>query len=79
MTINDYFAKFGTKGLRELAARSGTKLSYLLQLNYVETKRPSMQLAVRLVEASDGILTLDGLANPQKATLRERRLAASGK
>lgn len=78
MTINDYFAKFGTKGLRELAARSGTKLSYLLQLNYVETKRPSMQMAVRLIEASDGLLTLDGLANPQKITIRERRMATSG-
>lgn len=77
MTLNDYFIKHGTKGLRELAEKAGTKLSYLLQLNYSTGKRPSIQMAQRLVEASGGALTLEGLANPQKNLVREARKVAS--
>ena len=77
MTLNDYFIKHGTKGLRELAEKAGTKLSYLLQLNYSTGKRPSIQMAQRLVDASGGALTLEGLANPKKSLVREARKVAS--
>lgn len=73
MTLNDYFITHGTKGLRDLALKAGTKLSYLLQLNYTPTKRPSMEMASRLVDASGGVLTLEGLANPKKILVREAR------
>ncbi len=73
MTLNDYFMRHGTKGLRDLAEKAGTKLSYLLQLNYSTDKRPSIQMASRLVEASNGALTLEGLANPKKVLVREGR------
>lgn len=72
-TINEYFIKHGTAGLRALAEKAGTKPSYLLQLNYMPSKRPSIDLAQRLVEASDGELTFEGLANPQKRLAREAR------
>lgn len=75
MTINDYFVRYGTKGLQGLADRAGTKLSYLLQLNYSPSKRPSITMASRLVEASGGELTLEGLANPKKVLVREARKA----
>lgn len=74
-TINAYFLAHGTEGLRTLAQKAGTKLSYLLQLNYMPTKRPSVAMAQRLIEASDGELTLEGLANPQKRLVREVRAA----
>lgn len=73
MTLNEYFIQHGTKGLRELASKAGTKLSYLLQLNYTPTKRPSIPMALKLVDASDGVLTLEGLANPQKTLVRDAR------
>lgn len=75
MTLNDYFIQYGTSGLRELADKAGTKLSYLLQLNYTPAKRPSIQMASRLVEASGGKLTLEGLANPKKVLVRDAKLA----
>jgi len=64
MTLNEYYMTYGLDGLRELAKRAGTKVSYLLQLNYDSSKRPSLQMAQRIVEASGGVITLDDLANP---------------
>lgn len=74
-TLNDYFRNHGTEGLRALAERAGTKVSYLLQLNYMPTKRPSVKMCERLVKASNGALTFEGLANPKKVLVRnlERR------
>jgi len=72
-TINDFFIKHGTEGFRRLAERAGTKVSYLLQLNYMPSKVPSVRMAQRLIAASDGELTLEGLANPQKRLAREVR------
>lgn len=64
-TLNEYFRRHRTKGFEELARKSGTKLSYLLQLNYnPDRKRPSIDLATKLIEASNGELTYEGLANP---------------
>ena len=75
MTLNQYYLKYGTKGLELLAERSVTKLSYLKQLNYVVKKMPSLELAKRLVAQSDGELTLDGLANPVKVLVRDAKAA----
>lgn len=69
-TLNDYFLRHGTEGLRGLADRAGTKLSYLLQLNYSTEKRPSMLMAQRIAAASNGEITLDGLANPKKELVK---------
>lgn len=77
MTLNDYFIKYGIKGLRELAEKAGTKLSYLLRLNHSTGKRPSIQMAQRLVAASDGAFTLEGLANPTKNLVHEVRKVTS--
>lgn len=77
MSLNDYFIKHGTEGLRELAEKAGTKLSYLLRLNYSTGKRPSIQMAQRLVEASDGAFTSGGVANPTKNLVREARKVTS--
>lgn len=76
MTLNDYFIKYGTAGLRALAKEAGTTVGYLLQLNYRPEKLPSIQMASRLVAASNGQLTLEGLANPQKVLAREARKAS---
>jgi hypothetical protein len=70
-TINDYLLKYGQAGFARLAKRAGTKVSYLNQLNYDTNKRPSMEMAQRLVKASGGEITLDGLANPKKRLVRE--------
>lgn len=83
MTLNDYFILHGTKGLRALADAADTKLSYLLQLNHNPEKRPSMEMAQRLVDASmrlhgpDGALTYDGLAKPKKVLVRDARKAVA--
>lgn len=66
MNLQDYFLKHGMAGVARLAERSGLQKSYLLQLVYVPTRRPSLASAQKLVEASNGRLTLNGLANPYK-------------
>lgn len=73
MTLNEYFHEYGRPGLVSLAQKTGTKLSYLLQLNYVTEKRPSLDLAQRLIDASGGKLTLEGLSNPKKVLIRATR------
>ena len=76
MTINEYFIRHRTDGLRRLADRAQTKLSYLLQLNYTPTKLPSIKMAKRLIDASDGELSFDGLLNPTKTLIRDSKKAA---
>lgn len=71
-TINDYFLKYGTEGFRKLAAKAGTSVGYLQQLNYSTKKRPSISMAEKLIEASNGELTFEGLANPRKILVSER-------
>ena len=66
MNLQDYFLNHGMAGLDKLAEGSGLRKSYLLQLVYVPTRRPSLSSAQKLVEASGGQLTLNGLANPYK-------------
>lgn len=73
MTLNAYFLRHGRAGLRALALATGARFGYLQQLNYVTRKKPSMALALKLVAASGGEITLDGLANPVKVLKRPRR------
>lgn len=73
MNLNDYYIKHGTAGLERLAQESDTKLSYLKQLVYTTNKRPSIEMARRLVAASGGELTFDGLANPVKRLPKDLR------
>jgi hypothetical protein len=77
-TLNDYFQKHRTEGLRILADKAGTKLSYLQQLNYDPRKRPSMERAKAIVAASNGEITLDGLANPEKRLVPKQRKEERG-
>lgn len=71
MNINDYYIKYGMAGLEKLAEKAGTKLSYLKQLVYTTNKRPSIEMAERLVKASGGKLTYRDLANPVKRLPRD--------
>lgn len=66
MTLSDYFKQKGRDALRDLAAAAGVSDGYLLGLIYQPERLPSTGLCKRLVDASGGLLTLDGLANPQK-------------
>jgi hypothetical protein len=76
MNINDYYIEHGMSGLEKLAQASNTKLSYLKQLIYTEGKLPSINMAQRLVDASEGKLTFVGLANPVKRLPRDLKIAA---
>ena len=64
MTLAEYQAIYGTKGLVELAERAGTKLSYIRKLICVEGSVPSAPMCLRLIDASNGRLTLQGLVHP---------------
>lgn len=64
MTLSEYQQIYGTAGLIRLAERAETQLSYIRQLICTAGKRPSAAMALRLIRASDGQITLEGLANP---------------
>lgn len=69
-TITHFYRTHGQKGLRELANSVGTTEGYLVQLSYNPKKRPSVGLAKKLIDASGGEITLDGICNPIK-TLKQ--------
>lgn len=73
MGLADYLEKYGHKGLEELAEKAGTSKGYLTRLAYQPWARPSLNLAARLVKASGGVLTFEGLANPRKYQGRRER------
>lgn len=64
-TIADFYQKHGLEGLRRLATRAGTDLSYVRALLYSPTKNPSLKQAIAFVYASDDELTFEGLAYPE--------------
>lgn len=70
-TINDFYRAHRRRGLRELAQKTGTTDHYLMQLNYNPAKRPSVDMALKLIEATDGEITLEGLCNPVKKLMCE--------
>ena len=55
MNIRDYHKVAGNDGLQRLADKAGTSFDYIRQMMY-GFRRPSVTLAERLVEASDGQL-----------------------
>ena len=69
-TLNAYYRRHRKAGFKALAEKAGTTMGYLYQLNYVPTKKPSLAMAKRLVEASNGEITYEGLDNPRKVLLR---------
>lgn len=77
MTLSEYFSIHRMQGLRRLADETGCKLGYLQQLLYVPTKKPSMTVATRLIKASNGELTYEGLANPIKKLVRQPKQIAN--
>lgn len=64
MTLYEYYLAHGTAGLAELAQKAGTKLSYIRQLIYEPRKRPSVDMAEKIIVASENKITLHGLCNP---------------
>jgi hypothetical protein len=64
MTLYEYYLAHGTDGLTALAEKAGTKLSYIRQLIYETRKRPSVEMAAKIIEASGSKVTLHGLCNP---------------
>lgn len=71
MNIATLYARKGHPGLVALAEKAGgLKVSYLQRLVYRPETRPSIERAQVLIEASkklwpdDGVLTIEGLANP---------------
>lgn len=79
MNLQEYTIKHGTAKLHVLAELVGCKPTYLNNLLYAvnnnpeKPKRPSMALAQKLVDASGGQLTLNGLANPVAMERSEKR------
>ena len=64
MTITEYFIQHRHAGLRKLADGAGTKYRYMLQLVYKEERTPSARLIKKLIAASEGVLTFEGLSTP---------------
>lgn len=63
MRLSEYFLDFGQDAFLALAKKARASVSYLTRLAYTRDL-PSMPLAKRLVRASDGKLTLEGLSDP---------------
>lgn len=76
--IRDWLHSHTDSEREALAASAGTTVAYLWQLSG-EHRKPSVSLASRLSEASDGVLTLAGM-RPDLSTLltqpKRRRKAA---
>ena len=60
MNAKQYREKFGKLGCQALAEAAGTNYDYFYQIA-IGHRRPSVELAQRLVEASDGQLELIAL------------------
>ena len=69
----DFLAVYGRPGLREIAKTAGTEEIYLVRLCYDACKRPSLGLADKLIRASEGFLTVEGLLNPARVSMRQLR------
>lgn len=64
MDAAKYLKMFGTKKAEEVAVAAKTSLPYFQQLAY-KVRRPSPDLARRLVDASDGVLSFEELLVPR--------------
>lgn len=72
MGIGEFLEQYGRAELDRVAEKAGASKAYLLRLAYQPTAMPSLKLSKRLVEASDGRLTFEGLANPRKCSRRRK-------
>ncbi len=73
MNLISYFTEYGHDGLKELAEKAGTTYRYLLAMLYDEKRMPSLKLALKLIEASNNLLTVEGLSNPVRLERRRDR------
>ena len=82
MNIKQFIAAFGRGDLAVIAGKTGTTLGYLSEQVANGHRKPSPELAKKLVEASSGRLTLFGLrpdlwpeepATPKRRTQKEVR------
>ena len=64
-TVKAFYDKHGQKGFDRIAERAETRTSYLRQLMYANGgKTPSLKMALAIVRASDGEISIEGLAEP---------------
>lgn len=66
MNAKAYLDKYGKDGAEKVAIKAGTKLSYFTQIA-AGIRRPSVELAKRLVKASAGELDFVELLSNKKA------------
>lgn len=72
MNANTFLKKVGWKEAQRVAELAGTSRGYFAHIAHGR-KRPSIELADRLVEASDGKMTFDALIrNPLRTTQTPR-------
>lgn len=65
MDAKTFIERFGTDEAGRVAAAAGTNYSYFSQIAYGH-RRPSVQLADRLVEASDHRLSFEALMRSKR-------------
>lgn len=65
MDLRKYLDLYGNDTLRRVAKEAGTSYEYLRQLLYKQ-RRPSVELAEALVEATDGELDMISLLNTKR-------------
>jgi plasmid maintenance system antidote protein VapI len=79
MNTNEFLAKYGREEALKVSAKAGTSYAYFTQL-VSGNRRPSPELASRLVEASDGRLDFACLLQSHKkirTTKQENRNATT--
>jgi hypothetical protein len=60
MTLNDYWKKYGIEHCREMCAYVGTSYEYFKHMCH-KRKRPSIDMAWKMVDFSKGELALEEL------------------
>lgn len=75
MTAYEFLQRYGKPRAEVVAKRAKTKYVYFSHLAYGH-RRPSPEMAERLVKASDGELTLIELLFPPTKTRRREKAAA---
>lgn len=71
MNAKDFLQQYGVEEADRVAAKAGTNHAYFLQL-VAQTRRPSAELARRLVEASGGRLDFVCLLQTTKKPPKRR-------
>lgn len=66
MNIKQYEKKYGREGIESLASKAGTTFAYVMQI-YNGVRRPSVELAEKLVKASGNKLDFVELLTMKKS------------